>query len=545
MALTTLSVKTTFNRVTGKIIIEDTTDYSGQGVDVTTANLEGYLSISYDIGGGNVVIYNNIGGSTPDITPATSLVSVADIDIPLSNDNTPLPAEYTVTYNVISGTLPADVTDAFQYTYSLTDTTISIASKVDCLSSSITSDDDTNYDVDGVTISALTRAHTLFPPPASGLAVMGPLDLKTLVYSPIATTTWSSEVVTTVTYIQGDSLNITVQYSGSKEFAATCDVNLSKIVCCLVGIDNEYEALECKNPTKAAIFKTNTIDPTMRHLTLFLAAQSAGNYDKMTSEYQKILDASHCTEDCGCNSSQPTIVQILGSGGGGGGGSIYVVDSPSNNISVTSEVVGNTTTYHLNLSSALLTAISNIRQYTASTTTPAYINVTTTSGNPTNFRVNWVGGALPVGGVQRLFIGMIKNNSTPTPYYNAASAIINNYGNGLNTTNTIFVGSAVGASSEVALIQITGFLNNTIYPNGTLLNTHVTLNAKSNSVPSFTDNVNLGVEMLWYDKLDPYGKIILRFVNPVTGNPYTLGDLDGIVGSTDYILVSLTISVDQ
>jgi len=283
----------------------------------------------------------------------------------------------------------------------------------------------------------------------------------------------------------------------------------------------------------------------MRHLTLFLAAQSAGNYDKMTSEYQKILDASHCTEDCGCNSSQPTIVQILGSGGGGGGGSIYVVDSPSNNISVTSEVVGNTTTYHLNLSSALLTAISNIRQYTASTTTPAYINVTTTSGNPTNFRVNWVGGALPVGGVQRLFIGMIKNNSTPTPYYNAASAIINNYGNGLNTTNTIFVGSAVGASSEVALIQITGFLNNTIYPNGTLLNTHVTLNAKSNSVPSFTDNVNLGVEMLWYDKLDPYGKIILRFVNPVTGNPYTLGDLDGIVGSTDYILVSLTISVDQ
>lgn len=521
MSLTTLSIKTTFNRITGKVVIEDTTDYAGQGIDVSTAGLNGYLSITYDTGSGSIVLYNNIGGGSPDVTPASSTVATCDVNIPTTSDGKPVPASYTVTYNVVSGTLPADVTSSFEYTYSLTDAQICIGTQVNCLTSSITSTDDTDY---GVLADTIVREHTLYPPPTSGQSVLGPLDLKTLVYSPISTTTWTAQVVSTVTYIQADSLNVIVSYSGSKEFQATCDVNLSKIICCLEGVNNYYEDILYKDTVKAAIYNNTVIQPTMRHLTLFLAAQSAGNYDVMTSEYQEILDASKCSENCGCGTDTPYIVQVLGGGSSGG---VYVVDSPSGNISVTSTVVGDTTTYSLNLSTALLTAIAGIRQYTADTTTPAYLSVATTGTNPRNIRINWVGGVPYSPNAIVTNLTAVKNGGIGT-YYTVSEQRINTNGTGVQTA-TIDVGTAVGASTEAAAITYSGFA---AAQSGydTIVNAQCQLVKFTNAV-DYTVNTNIAAEVLYINQSATTGSVTIRMINPVTGNPYTLADLDGIVES--------------
>lgn len=536
MALTTLSVKTTFNRVTGKIVIEDTTDYVAQGVDVSTDGLEGYLSVTYNIGSGEIVLYNNIGGSTPDISPATSLISSADIDIPLANDGiTPLPAEYTVTYNVISAILSADVTAVTQYTYSLVDTSIAIQSQVNCLTSSITSTDVTDYTSDGCTIESIVRAHTLFPPPASGQTVMGPLNLESLVYSPISTTTWTSQVISTVTYLQSDGLYISVQFTGSKEFQATCDVNLSKIVCCLINLDNEYESLESTNTVKAASFKSLTIEPTMRHLTLFLAAQSAGNYDKMTSEYQKILNASHCTEDCGCNDDGPTIVQVLSAGS-----SVCVVDSPSGNIAVTSEVIGDTTYYHLNLSTALLTILSNVVQYTADTTTPSYISVTTSGTNPKNFRINYVGPTPNQAGLMVRDLVVYKNTGVGNNYL-LDNAAVSTYGLRFTGSETMYLGqSNVALSTDIACVKVTGFFDPTDYPVPSEYTVHAQVERSADAL-SYTAAKQVECEVLWKDPTNASGSFVLRLYDPTTGTPYTFADLDTLLGTTG-VYISLTVS---
>jgi hypothetical protein len=528
MAAPTLNFTTTFNRNTGKIIITDTTNYSTYINLSNPANyVNGYVRITYTTGSGTSTLYDNIGGATPDIELVGGiLVWNADINIPLTTAGLPLPAEYTVYYESFSGfstfgglTYSLNLTSIYQY--DIIDPSICIETSVDCATSTATSVDTTKYEIANATVVSVVRAHTQYPPPASGYAVNGPYNLVTVTYTPIVTTTWTAEVISTVTYLLTSGLYVVVDLSGVKEFQVVCDTNLSKILCCLTDLQKQYEALECTNPVKAENFRANRLDPTLQHLVLFLAAQTAGNQTKMDQQYAAILNVSGCSENCNCNGSTPTAV----SPSQGGPAAVFLVDSPLGTIQVTTTINGNLTTFSLELSPALQAAIAAIDHTIVTTGTPTYLDLTSsTVGNTTTYNIDYLPPANPIGFSicsKRIFIDLSSTGTFPAAYLPIAWTQIGSTGTGIANvgSHTITLGtSSPNASTDYAVITIGGVLATPTNP--------YTVSAQLMSrytIPQNTMAYDIACEVLFSNFST--GAITLRLVNPVTGQPLKLADL--------------------
>jgi hypothetical protein len=528
MAQPILTFNTTFNRNTGKIVVTDTTNYLSYGINLATVGnyVDGRLRITYTTNGGVSVLYDNLSGITPDIELVGGvLVWNGDINIPLTTTGLPLPAEYTVEYVVDCGFDGNGddfiVNTSNTYTYDIVDPLICIETSVDCATSTATSVDTTVYEIQNATVVSVVRAHTQFPPPASGYAVNGPYNLITVTYTPIVTTTWTAEVISTVTYLLTSGLYVIIDLSGVKEFQVVCDTNLSKILCCLTDLQKQYEALECSNPVKATNFRTNRLDPTLQHLVLFLAAQTAGNQTKMAQQYAAIIEVSGCSESCNCNGSTPTAV----SPSQGGPASVYIIDSPLGTIQINSVTVGNLTTYSLELSAALQAAIAAIDHTVVTTGTPTYLDLTSsTVGNTTTYNIDYIPDPTPLGFSvcsKRIYIDLSSPGTFPSAYLPIAWAQIGSTGTGINAvgSHTILLGtSSPNASTDYAVITIGGVLTTPTNP--------YTVSAQIMSrftIPQNTMAYDIACEVLFCNFST--GAITLRLVNPVTGQPLKLADL--------------------
>jgi hypothetical protein len=528
MAQPILTFNTTFNRNTGKIVVTDTTNYLNYGIDISNpANfVNGRLRITYTTNSGASVLYDNLGGLTPDIELVGGvLVWNGDINIPLTTAGVPLPAEYTVYYEVASGydgngdDFVSTATNIYQY--DIADPSICIETSVDCATSTATSVDTTKYEIPNATVISVVRAHTQFPPPASGYAVNGPYNLVTVTYTPIVTTTWTAEVVSTITYLLTSGLYVIVNLSGVKEFQVVCDTNLSKILCCLTDLQKQYEALECTNPVKAENFRANRLDPTLQHLVLFLAAQTAGNQTKMDQQYAAILQVSGCSESCNCNGTTPTLV----SPSQGGPAAMFIVDSPLGTIQVQTTVNGNLTTYSLELSAALQAAIAAIDHTVVTTGTPTYLNLTSnTVGNTTTYNINYLPPANPIGFSicsKRIFIDLSAPGTFPAAYLPITWVQIGATGTGINAIGSHFIGlgtSSPNAATDYAVITVSGILATPTNPYSVTAQVMSRYTSVSNTVA-----YDIACEVLFSNLTN--GTITLRLVNPVTGQPLRLSDL--------------------
>lgn len=547
MAAPTFNFTTTFNRVTGEIVITDTTNYVNFINLSNPANfVNGYVRITYTTGSGTSVLYDNIGGATPDIELVGGvLVWNPTINIPLTTTGLPLPAEYTVYYESSAGLstiggLTYNLNKTLVYQYDLVDPTICIETSVDCATSTATSVDTTVYTAANATVSTIVRAHTQYPPPASGYAINGPFNLITVNYTPIVTTTWTAEVISTVTYILSSGLIVIVQLSGVKEFQVVCDTNLSKILCCLTDLQKQYEALECSNPVKAENFRTNRLDPTLQHLVLFLAAQTAGNQTKMDQQYAAILEVSGCSENCNCNGSTPTAV----SPSQGGPAASFIVDSPLGTIQVTTITAGNLTTFSLELSPALQAAIAAIDHTVVTTGTPTYLDLTsTTVGSTTTYNIDFIPDPNPLGfGIcsKRLYIDLSTVGTFPAAYLPIASTQIGQVGTAFNVvgSHTVKLGTTTpNTSTDYAVITISGVLATPTNP----YNVSAQIMSRY-TIPQNTMAYDIACEVLFCNFTT--GDITIRLVNPVTGQPLKLVDLitANAFNTTKEIYITLTIN---
>lgn len=535
-----VSFTTTFNRVTGKITFVDTTNYVAQGFPLGAgASMKGYLQVTYNTGSGNQVVYANLPVPPNPPWPATdssnvgaNVVFTADVDIPLTVAGLPIPAQYTVTYYVAAfvGLVTFTNTAVNTYDYNFTDPSVCIETVVNCMESALQSTDDTDYTVPNATIVNLVRQHTLYPPPASGGVTLGPLNQTTLIYSPIYTTTWTAEVITTVTYLMSDGLIVVVELTGIKEFQVVCDTNLSKILCCLVNLQNEYEALLCKNPVKAELFKNTKLDPSLQHLVLFLAAQSAGNQSKMDAEYNDLVLASGCGTDCGCGDSTPVLVQPSGIG------FAYALTSTGNTITITTSVVGNTITWNIELSAALQAAIASITNTQVSTTTPQFISVTQVGAAPNlNYQVDF-----DANEVDKLIV-IDPNLNASLDYLEFTDTDIVNLGSKINpvgsqsvTLGTDITGAVISPNQagNIAMFVISGLLINGTDPFTATCNV-----MRTNNTTSATSLKNLDAEIYYVD--DTTGDVYMRLYNPQNGQPYTLQDIK--TGTWDKVFIKFNL----
>lgn len=528
MAQPILTFNTTFNRNTGKIVVTDTTNYLSYGINLATVGnyVDGRLRITYTTNGGVSVLYDNLSGVTPDIELVGGvLVWNGDINIPLTTTGLPLPAEYTVEYVVECGYDGNGddfiVNTSNVYQYDIVDPLVCIETSVDCATSTATSVDTTVYEIQNATVVSVVRAHTQYPPPASGYAVSGPYNLITVTYTPIVTTTWTAEVISTVTYLLTSGLYVIVDLSGVKEFQVVCDTNLSKILCCLTDLQKQYEALECSNPVKAANFRTNRLDPTLQHLVLFLAAQTAGNQTKMDQQYSAIIEVSGCSESCNCNGTQPTAVSPSQSGPA----ALFLIDSPLGTIQVQTIVNGNLTTFNLELSAALQAAIAAIDHTVVTTGTPAYLDLTSnTVGNTTTYNIDYIPNQNPLGFSicsKQIYIDLSAPGTFPAAYLPITWTEIGASGTGINPVGSHAIGlgtSFPNASTDYAIITVSGILAVPTNPYS------VTAQIMSRyTAPVNTVAYDIACEVL-YSNFST-GTITMRLVNPVTGQPLKLVDL--------------------
>jgi len=518
MALTTLGITPTQNEATALISVLDTTDYAGQGIPTDgTYTIGSYLRIQLSGPSGLTTIYDNLGGGTPDIDPNVSLNSTSTINLPLGTDGLSLPGTYIYTYNVVvTQTTPgdiADVTQSFDYTYDLDKVSVSMTRFINCQSSTISSYDTTDYGVYATTIS---RAHTLYPPPASGLSnqtVTSTLN----VYPPnIATTTWTQGVVTDVTYTLTDGLIVQRQISGSNEFAVVCDVGISSILCCVDKLMKRWMSYECKNPSQYSEMWEQTIKPMLAAMQMYDESQIAGDTNKASYWYDQIVQISGCDDSCGCVSGDPQIVYPSGVAGNN-----FVVDSPDNSITVTSDISGSTVTYHVQLSAALQNIIGSLYNTTVSGST--YIDVVSTGTNPKNYQVSLNSSAVSALVERMSYKFSIDTSATDgSNYLVLTKQRLLIFGTNWNPygAQTIRLGQTnPNLSTDVAIITIQDALIDPSIP----CVVETSINATDDVLVSPLGQTIIESEVLFVDTTNNI--ITVRLVNPATGQPYTLADI--------------------
>lgn len=537
MAVTATSIFFGFDRILGKIIVQDTTDYAAQGIVFGPDVVKGFIKLEYDAGNGYIVIYNNLAGVTEDLLPPGS-IDFSSQDIPLDSDGKPIRAKYRVTYLVnITGSAEYTNQDEFEYEYTFTDPEICIDTAVDCASSSLTSVDITDYDTGGVTAQSITRAHTHYAPPTSGISDTT-ANLVTLVSTPIAQTTWTVEVIATVVYQQDDGLNIVVEFEGIKEVQVVCDTKLSKVLCCLTQIDKTYQNYLTKNPTKAANYAETVVKPTWHYITLFLAATQAGNATKAASAYQNILDYSGC-DGCGCNDEATLVVATSPNTPGG----TYVVDSPGNTIDVTQEVAGSVTTFHLEVGASIMNIINNISSLVSVAGDGTYLTVVQTGTAPVLFTVSYTGPVIHTHQkVQKRFKIAPYDPLSFDPNYMVLTCdeIYNAGANVAATPHTYQLGlSSPNGLTDLAIIRVTNFLNG-----GTAKNFIATAqinrrwDAPTTAYYSYSE---LRAEVFHTDLSSSTGLCLIRILDS-QNNPMPLSKLNSMMfGSPTYISLDITI----
>lgn len=531
MAVTSVSIQATLNNITNTIVVQDTTDYAGQGVPLdNTFTIEGRLAVYLTSATGTTTIYNNIGGVSPDILPNSSSVNLISISLPQDSDGNVLNGTYSFVYEV-DITPPVDpaysITSTTNYDYDMELPTVCLTVSVNCVSSMVTSFDETDY---GSYVTSLSRQHTLYPPNGSPMAnVVG--TTATLIAGPnIYDKTWTQEIISNVTYTFPDGLIVVLQVQGSREFEVICDLGLSKIYCCLDKLFKKYDNIQCKNPVRASEMYENTIKPTETALMMYKAALDAGDTNKATYWYNEIIERSGCGEDCGCTSPGPNqVYPALATVGQ------FVVDSPDASIAVVPEVIGNVTYYHIQVSAAIQQILSNFYLVTVSTATPTYLTIVQTGTFPNrNYEVNYVGPTAGVINEQNILI-IIDGTTDGVNYLSWNSYDKGSQGTEIQpwANQAVALGQTVpNQSTDLAIITITDV---PVTPANRFI-VFAQIN-KSNSTLIPTNVKNLECEVLYVDFTT--GNITLRLYNPQNGNTYTLSDLRS--GAFDFINIAVKI----
>jgi len=359
MAATPNAVILRLDKINSVITVADNTDYAAQGIDFGSGDtIGGYIKITLNDGTGVSTIYDNPTSSgVPDIDPDVSPDNTIPISLPLNADGTLKTGEYTLIYTIdvhiesVVDDYESSLTQTIIYDYALPE--ICLSKELKCATSQLASQDITDY---GIYLTSITRAHTLYPPAASGKANYT-ANLSLIVYTNIVTKTWTQECKSTCVFLYEGWFEVYAELAGSNEIVVECATDICNIKCCIDKRVRAYKDAKCSNPAKAQKDYDNYIMPAMLAFNQFLLANYCGNQTGAASKLAEIKAILGCSGECNdCGTDEPTSViptsppqQIT-----------YVVDSPDNSIEVTSETVGDVVTYHIEVSATLQDIINNL-----------------------------------------------------------------------------------------------------------------------------------------------------------------------------------------
>lgn len=357
--------------------VTDTTDYVGQGYlladmlgSVTADNIGGqfYSGTPTDFDGANNILSKVV--SIP-VIPNTGLIPTGTYTFVITSIVSPdaLPQ--------VTATLT--LTLSWDFDIPLPDVDISAS----CINATLTVTDATVLDVVGWTRVSTTRTMTINAPldPNTNTPVIDPIvtgvSTRVLTYPNVYTGVWVVNLVTDVTYEDANGNQVSVEIVGQNSLKVTCDTSLCCAYTCIqTALLNYRELCKGNNSNKDA---TNNLLKIVGDYISFSVAQQCGNESGMASALT-LMKTDLQVGDCGCcNDKDGSPVQVVPMIPSASGSSICIVDNTDLNLTITSDTVGDTTTYHVNLSTAFLTTIADMATNIATNAT-LITNLTTTVG---------------------------------------------------------------------------------------------------------------------------------------------------------------------
>jgi len=218
-----------------------------------------------------------------------------------SMDNVP----YTLTFNWTNNALQTVTSNQVSSTAEVCNCTATIAIDIDVdyATAVLTSTDTTAYGA----YSSITRTHTIYPPPISGLPDQT-TNATTNVYSNIVTTTWSVEISSDVTYLKANDTYTTCRLVGSKEVLVEADT-LCNTLCLIKKFRTDFYS---KYGKKCVDDMEKAYNLAMDEFYLaFMATRCGRPQSEIQGYINKIYEITgldpNC--DCGCNAGDyPTPV---------------------------------------------------------------------------------------------------------------------------------------------------------------------------------------------------------------------------------------------
>jgi len=374
-----LSIETRFqlDNTPKNFKIIDTFDYVGQGIALV--DVEGALKITSPT---NSVIHNTV-------LPAVDIdLDVQDyidtISLPTDINGDVLKGTYIIEYTVqvIGAVDPGTYVKKFNYNYCYEDIVADVDLTVDLICSNLTSTDNTSYPSN---VTSTTLTHTIHPPSGLNPTTYPVQTVSTTVnvYNPITTKTWTGKIsnVLELTYAASGTFSehfVDVTITGNSEKNIKDDINICSLQCNMRALTNRYFSSLENNPINAVQIYNNEVAPALLAAFEYTSSIECGNFELAETYYQKVLEFTGSQPDCACDeSSEPTL--ILATCSGGGSGLTYVVDACNTNnaITVSSNTIGNETTYTVCFDDAIWTKINALTQVVV-TSTDASVTITPT-----------------------------------------------------------------------------------------------------------------------------------------------------------------------
>ena len=382
MALTSVDFSTTFDyTVSPKLFkFEDTTDYSGQGIALTS--VVGCLSITAPSG---VVVYNNTNFNSPDINPDVSLENSTTIQLPLLGNGTVQQGTYSITYTVqvaattLTSAYTVSETKTINFTYSTPTGDLDI--EVDLTAPLMTSTDNTNYtiSINGSPFNpTITRDHRLYYPATLGVSPItgtgSVVSTATFYAQANVTLVYTSSLTSELSYDLGNGFYILDEMDAYGQFDLNTDTTLCDLYCGIKTLYNNWQY--CKGTPRGNDYLNKLIQVTAIG-DLLQSAIDCGKTADVATYAAMIREIGQFTEDCACSNGTPVLVT-------GTGGSGTVIVEAGTGMSVATSVSGTTTTYTVSLSNANVTKLSGLRNTDVSAGTGISVSsVTDSDGNIT------------------------------------------------------------------------------------------------------------------------------------------------------------------
>ena len=344
-----------------------TIDFSGQTLTIekgsTIQNHEQLIFKVVDPLG--TTIYINAGFitsdfSSPDINEDTSDTLV--INLPVDANDKILQGTYTLYYNsLVSGKYSAG---EITVRYCIVEPEVEVGLEYSCRTSSITSTDNTEYDIycscaDADITPSITRTHTVKYPTTMEVPLPDVTDTAAIVIvTPIWTKYWVSRVTSALVYdmpapsFTGNTTYfITGTITGIADTTVVCDDCLCLLFDCIsVVIDKYFSLKETMSPYDLNKYKTTLFDLQTLYMQFAMTEGCATEADtrEICGQMRAILAAWDCACDTTLNTPYSTeIVPVAGLGGGSvviGGTTWYSATG------VPSGSLGNLSDFYLNIS---------------------------------------------------------------------------------------------------------------------------------------------------------------------------------------------------